>query len=287
MNNILKYVLASLVGALVVASVTYAQYFSAGPEQQETINLQIYTPKIDVVGGVDQKKVPLIKIEASPEQQVMLNTPVDYESVNALIEYFEMNKNNVSRFYLLIDSPGGSVVDGSRLIAYMEASSIPIDTICVGICASMGAQIHQSGTRRLVQDKSILMFHPASGSTQGTLEGMLSQVSMFKTFVDRLDAKTAKRSGLDYAKFKELVIRDYWVEAQDAITLKLSDGLVYITSRSGTEQGLPTNLRDLLFEKAFVKSEKYKKMLTYKKESVTLDSNEDTIDRINLLRGIK
>ncbi|MFN9917012.1 MAG: ATP-dependent Clp protease proteolytic subunit, partial [Pirellulaceae bacterium] len=90
---------------------------------------------------------------------------------------------------------------------------------------------------RLMAEKSILMFHPASGGTQGTLEQMLNQLTMFKKYVDRLDAEVAARSKISYAEFKSLLANELWLEAADALNMGFADKIAYVNYSLGNEDG--------------------------------------------------
>lgn len=173
---------------------------------------------------------PVSRIEPSSNNNVvLLDTEVFGESVDAVIDQFEtLRRSGVKKAYLLITSPGGSVIAGAKLISYMDASPMEVDTICEIICASMAAHIHQAGKTRFMVDRSILMFHPASGGAQGTIEQMLSQINMYKTLVDRLDANAASRSNMDYAQFKGLVAHELWMDSQTSLEHKFTDGLAYV-----------------------------------------------------------
>ena len=82
--------------------------------------------------------------------------------------------------YVFIDSPGGSVLSGAQIISAIQAAKGPVNTLCVGICASMAAMIHQFGTNRLVLDRSFLMFHPASGGAEGEVDKMYSRLTTIR-----------------------------------------------------------------------------------------------------------
>jgi ATP-dependent protease ClpP protease subunit len=166
------------------------------------------------------------KISTGAESVILFNVPVVEESVDATIFMLEQSSAKVN--YLVLDSPGGSVLAGARLLAYMKNSGKNIVTVCDNICASMAFQIFQLGSRRLMTEKSVLMAHPASGGAQGTLENMLTQLTMFKLYVDRMDADTAKRAGIDYAKFKALVADNIWAETPEALKMNLADGVVHL-----------------------------------------------------------
>lgn len=160
---------------------------------------------------------------------VFFDAEVEGFTVDIAVEMLqEALKNTDGDVYLLINSPGGSVFDGTRLTDLVEKSG-RINTVCITLCASMAAQLHQVGKKRLMVEKSVLMFHPAKGGLQGTIEEMKALLSMIDTYTARLDAKIAKRSNIPFEQFKYMVLKNLWVEAEDALKLKLADGLVRIT----------------------------------------------------------
>jgi ATP-dependent Clp protease, protease subunit len=133
---------------------------------------------------------------------------------------------------ILINSPGGSVIAGAQIIAAMQAVKSPVRTVCVELCASMAAIIHSYGTSRLMIDHSILMFHPASGGVEGEVNKMNSKIAFFKKYVDGLNENVAKRAGLTTEQFKAMWEVEHWVDAQDAVSERLSDGIVYVRGSS-------------------------------------------------------
>ena len=169
---------------------------------------------------------------------VRLETVVTQQSVAVTINALEdIRKSGANKAYLLINSPGGDVFAGLRLVNYMKASSMPVYTICNGLCASMAAHIHQAGTKRLMTPTSILMFHPASGGTQGTIEQMTNRIKIIKQVVDELDGYIAKRSGVDYKEFKTELATELWVETPEALQRHFADGLVNLIGKEPVPEG--------------------------------------------------
>ena len=166
-------------------------------------------------------------VNASGANIIYLNAPIMSESVQYTIDQLKELGANAT-VYLVIESPGGSVVDGARLIDYIKFSGQNIITVCDNFCASMAFQIFEVGKRRLMAPKAILMAHPASGEAMGTIENMHELIKMFKLYVDRLDADVAARIGMPYAQFKALVANNIWVETPEALDMKLADGVVYL-----------------------------------------------------------
>jgi ATP-dependent Clp protease protease subunit len=130
--------------------------------------------------------------------------------------------------YLLIDSPGGSVITGGAIISAMEASPVPVNTVCLQLCASMGAMIHQYGTKRYTVNRSLLMFHDAAGGLQGPFQQMASRMNMINRFVNKMFANAAKRSGQQYKDFMSRIGSEIWIDGEDAVEQHYSDGIVNV-----------------------------------------------------------
>ncbi len=130
--------------------------------------------------------------------------------------------------FILINSPGGSVLDGALIVSAIEASQVPVYTICEGLCASMAFIIHQYGHKRLMVDRAIIMAHPASGGVSGTLQQMQSRLGTIRRYVDKFDAQIAQRAGLSPEKFESMTVSEMWIDAEDATNSKFNDEIVNV-----------------------------------------------------------
>jgi ATP-dependent Clp protease protease subunit len=164
-----------------------------------------------------------------------LSNEVTEESVNNIIARIQENEDSGKDLYIIINSPGGSVFAGARLIAYMEASTVNVNTVCVSLCASMSAQLFEHGKKRYMIDGAGLMFHQASGGVEGPVKGMKNLLGYVDREVQKLDAYVADRSGISRKAWDDLVSVDYWVAADDAIQAKLADGLVVVNVKGQVE----------------------------------------------------
>lgn len=129
--------------------------------------------------------------------------------------------------YLLIDSPGGSVLQGSKLVSAIESSRRPIYTVCQSLCASMAAIIHQYGVKRYMINRSILMFHEASSSAEGYVPHMLSELTMTNKLNHKMDTYIAKRSGQSPELFiLKVGANNIWSDSDDSLKDHYSDGTI-------------------------------------------------------------
>ena len=71
--------------------------------------------------------------------------------------------------HLYINSPGGSVTAGMAIYETMQYIKCDVETICMGMAASMGAFLLAGGTKgkRLALPNAEIMIHQPSGGAQG------------------------------------------------------------------------------------------------------------------------
>jgi len=226
MKKILLVAAAVVLVALVVHNKASGEKYPVLQESRST----------EAVPELKQKILPttlkVTKLNLKSAKIVILNDEVNSETANAVIEGIQKaNATNSSQpIYLLLDSPGGSVLDGARIISAMQASKAPVYTVCLQICASMAAMILEYGVERYAVDRSIIMFHPASigAMVQGELDKVVSRFTFLKRYVDKMDYYTAARSGQSYASFKALTSQELWIDAEDALASKLIDKVVRV-----------------------------------------------------------
>ena len=163
-----------------------------------------------------------------PAEQVVILAGVvgqDTQGVAAAINQAASNKAPV---FLLISSPGGSIIDGASIINAMEAAQVPVYTVCMDLCASMAAIIHQYGTERFMADRAILMFHDAAGQFQGYFPHIKAQFEAVERYFTRFNVYIAKRQGVTLTALEAAEHKNMWVDSEDAMLRKMNDRLVYI-----------------------------------------------------------
>lgn len=247
-----KFLLVVLVGAL-IGSVGSAltklndlkTTLDAVPTQTDKANLDtgMFT---DAIQQLEPKAVTetvndagVKTLDLSGSNFVLVYGPI-MDNGNEIAEHIKHAARGGDPIYVLIDSPGGSVVTGGAIVSAIEASSVPVYTVCLQLCASMGAMIHQYGTKRYTAARSILMFHDAAGGFMGSFQQVASQMNMITRFVNKMFANTAKRSGQNYKEFVSRLSSEIWVDGEDAVNLKYSDGVVNVIHDDSRALNPPT-----------------------------------------------
>ncbi|MEP7205013.1 MAG: ATP-dependent Clp protease proteolytic subunit [Candidatus Saccharibacteria bacterium] len=129
---------------------------------------------------------------------------------------------------LYINSPGGSVYDGMAIYDTMQYISPDVQTIGIGLQASMGAFLLSSGAKgkRFALPHSKVMIHQPSSGTQGKVTDMEIDLKEGLAVKEMLATLLAKNTGQKLAKIKVDMERDYWMTPDEAKAYGLIDQVI-------------------------------------------------------------
>lgn len=182
-------------------------------------------PHCDVPPTLTTKKVLSVQV---PDSQIVVLAGEIGENAYAVIDQIVEVSKNKKPIWLLINSPGGSVIDGALVISAMESAGVPVYTVCMQLCASMAAIIHQHGTKRYVIDRSFLMFHDGAGQFQGYMPHVEAQFQAVDRYINKLNYYIAQRAGISPNDWMTIVHKNLWIDGEDAVNRKLADDLVFV-----------------------------------------------------------
>jgi ATP-dependent Clp protease protease subunit len=120
--------------------------------------------------------------------------------------------------YLYINSPGGVVTAGLAIYDTMQYLKAPVNTICIGQAASMGAVLLGAGAKgkRYALPNSRIMIHQGMGGFRGNTPDVLIQVKELETLVDKLMRILAHHTGQTAERVKRDAERDRFMSAEEA-----------------------------------------------------------------------
>lgn len=129
---------------------------------------------------------------------------------------------------LYINSPGGSVTAGLAIYDTMNYIKCDVSTICMGMCASMGAFLLSAGTKgkRLALPNSTIMIHQPSAGTQGQITDMEIHTEYFRSNKERLNRLLADHTGQPLEVIARDTERDNFMSAEEAREYGLIDKVV-------------------------------------------------------------
>lgn len=164
------------------------------------------------------------------ERIIFLGEEVNEHTANLVVAQllhlaYEDPKKDIS---LYINSPGGSVYDGLAIIDTMNFIKPDVQTIGIGMQASMGAVLLAAGAKgkRFMLPHSRVMIHQPHGGTQGVMTDMeISLKEGIRTkelLIDLMVAYTGQKRD----KVKNDMERDYWMVAEEAIAYGIIDKVI-------------------------------------------------------------
>ena len=130
------------------------------------------------------------------------------------------------QFY--INSPGGSVTAGMAIYDTMQYIKCDINTICVGMAASMGAFLLSAGTKgkRMALPNAEIMIHQPSAGTQGQITDMAIHMKRLQTVKDRMNKILSENTGRSLEEVTAACERDNFMTAEEAKAFGLIDEIV-------------------------------------------------------------
>lgn len=174
------------------------------------------------------RKQTLTELNISGHRQVYVTGEINEGNSPLIAKQILVLGKTSEPMTIILNSPGGSVFDGAAIISAIEAAKGPVNTLCVQLCASMAAMIHQYGTNRLMLNRSVLMFHPAAGGVQGTLDQIGSRYTLFKSFIGKMEENVARRAKISFAEYKQRATVELWIDAEDSVNQGFADKIVFV-----------------------------------------------------------
>lgn len=149
-------------------------------------------------------------------------------TVVAQLIYLEA-KDSSKDISLYINSPGGSVTAGMAIYDTMNYIKCDVNTICVGMAASMGAFLLSSGAKgkRYALPNSEVMIHQPLGGASGQATDIVITANHIQKIKEKLTKILAENSGKPYEQVAQDCERDNYMSAQEALEYGLIDKIFY------------------------------------------------------------
>jgi ATP-dependent Clp protease, protease subunit len=152
---------------------------------------------------------------------IFLGTAIDDQVANSIIAQllFLESDDPDKDINMYINSPGGSIDAGLGIYDTMQHIRPKVNTLCVGMAASMGALLLVAGTgNRLALPNARMMIHQPW--IQGGIGGQVSDVEIHARELirtkERLSELMAKHTGQPLDRIKADTERDRWMSAEEA-----------------------------------------------------------------------
>ena len=161
------------------------------------------------------------------EHIIFIGHPIEYNIANVVIAQLlfleaEDPERDIS---LYINSPGGSVSDGLAIYDTIQHIKPDVQTICIGMAASMAAVLLAAGTKgkRSSLPNSKIMIHQPSGGFRGTAADIEIHAREVLKTREKLNQILAHHTGQSVDQIAKDVDRDHFMEPEEALKYGIID----------------------------------------------------------------
>ena len=161
---------------------------------------------------------------------IFMGEEVNSHTANLVVAQllFLAHQDSKKDIKLYINSPGGSVYDGLAIIDTMNYIEPDVETIGIGLQASMGAMLLSNGTKgkRFILPNARVMIHQPSSGTEGKItdqEIALKEGILLKKRLAEIFAKNTRKT---LAQVEKDMDRDNWMSADEAKAYGIVDKVI-------------------------------------------------------------
>lgn len=160
---------------------------------------------------------------------IFLQGEID-DRVSSLVvsELLYLDSINHDDIKLYINSPGGSVTGGLAIYDTMNYIKSDVNTIGVGLCASMGAFLLSSGKKgkRYSLPNAEIMIHQPIGGASGQATEIRIVADRIIKIKEKLNKILSKNTGKSLSKIVNDCERDYYMDSKDALEYGIIDKII-------------------------------------------------------------
>lgn len=164
------------------------------------------------------------------ERIVFLGEQINQGSANTVVAQllhlaYDDPKKDIK---LYINSQGGSIYDGMAIYDTMQYIKPDVQTIGIGLQASMGAFLLSSGAKgkRFILPHSKVMIHQPISGTKGRVTDMEIDLKEGIAIKEMMADIFAKNTSQKLTKVKNDMERDYWMTPEEAKEYGLVDEVI-------------------------------------------------------------
>lgn len=182
-------------------------------------------PTIGVREGNNEKYYDIYS-KLLKDRIIFLSGEIDDEVASLVVsELLFLDSQSKDDIYLYINSPGGSVTAGMAIYDTMNFINSDVSTICVGMCASMGAFLLSSGEKgkRCALKNSEVMIHQPLGGAQGQATEIKIAAERIIKLKKKLNSILSKNTSKSLKKIETDTERDYFMDAKEALDYGIID----------------------------------------------------------------
>ncbi|MGM0898723.1 MAG: ATP-dependent Clp endopeptidase proteolytic subunit ClpP [Bacillota bacterium] len=172
------------------------------------------------------------------DRVIMLGSGIDDNVANSIVAQllFLEAEDPEKDISIYINSPGGSITAGMAIYDVMQFIKPDVQTVCIGMAASMGAFLLAAGTKgkRYALPNAEVMIHQPLGGAQGQATEIEIAAKRILFLREKLNQILSERTGQSLDVISRDTDRDNFMTADRALEYGLIDQII-------TRSKLPEN----------------------------------------------
>jgi len=168
------------------------------------------------------------------DRRIVLEGAIWYGTSDYIVEriqYFNNQSTEHPIFLVITYSPGGSVMEGIRILNAMQKSRAPVYVVVKSFAASMAAVLATLAEKSFAYPDAIIIHHQVWGLSFGNKREQKEQLKILDEWSQRITQGVAEKMGLTLEEFVDKMYEHNsigdWIEfADNAVKIKWVDHVI-------------------------------------------------------------
>jgi len=173
-------------------------------------NRSLFKPKARSPYGIENKA-------SADESTVYIYDEISWWGIDAKEFVKDFNDITSSTIHLRINSPGGSVFDGTSIYNVIKQHKSKVIVHIDGLAASIASVIAMAGDEVRMADNAFMMIHEPFSLVIGTAQDMRDEADLLDKVTGTIAKTYTQKSGKDEAEVKDMMAAETWMTAQEAL----------------------------------------------------------------------
>jgi len=137
----------------------------------------------------------------------------------------DLGKLDGQHIHLRINSPGGSVVEGTAIYNALRRHKGGLTVHIDALAASMASVIAMAGAPVYIADNALLMIHNPWTVSAGDSEQLRKEADLLDKLKSTLVNAYTRKTGMDQGQIAEMMNSETWLDAVEAVALGFADAI--------------------------------------------------------------
>jgi len=137
----------------------------------------------------------------------------------------DLAKLDGQHIHLRINSPGGSVVEGTAIYNALRRHKGGLTVHIDALAASMASVIAMAGAPVYIADNALLMIHNPWTVSMGDSEQLRKEADLLDKLKSTLVNAYTRKTGMDQTQVAEMMDAETWLDAVEAVALGFADAI--------------------------------------------------------------